>query len=564
MKKISILIILVLSVFGISCTQSNPYKTDSETIIKGKEVFKMQCSACHNFKSSGIGPNLAGVTTNISYDWLQSFIKSAQKKIEQGDERSKELYAEYKVYMPSFNHLTKKELEAVLAYMNTHDSKPKDLTSFGKKVENPIPDTIAYSGKTLQLEFLLQVPATNSISPFARINKISSIPNSQRNFIHDLNGVLYELKENGLETVLEIKKYFKKFVSKPGLGSGFGSFAFHPEYAKNGLFYTSHTIVPDSTLSVDFSFHDSISRDRSIRWILTEWKHDDIEKTKFTGTKRELLSVDMVTPIHGMQEITFNPLSKKGEEDYGKLYISIGDGGSVESKHISLTQDKSKIWGSILRIDPLGNNSKNNRYGIPEENPFVNEKDALGEIWAFGFRNPHKITWDIKNGNMLASGIGQHQIEELNLIEKGKNYGWSKREGTFRIFTEADIKDVYPLDIKENDNFTYPVAQFDHDEAVAISGGYVYYGEAMPQLQGQYIFGSITEGRIFMSNARDFQLGKQTPIEELHIALKGNTTTLRILTNNNRVDFRIGPNSNGELFIFTKADGKVYRVIGVK
>ena len=566
MRKFNWLVVIVVSMFGMSCSEPSPYKTDPDIIAKGKETFNMQCSSCHNFKSSSIGPTLAGVTAENSYDWLYSFIENPQEKIEQGDERSKQLYAKYRAIMPSFGHLAEEELEAILAYMNTKNLKLYDPTRFGVPIKDPIPETIAHSGKTLQLELVVQVPATNQIKPFARINKILSIPNSERNFIHDLNGVLYELIENEVLPVLEIKKYFEKFIPAPGDGSGFGSFAFHPEYLENGLFYTTHTMRPDPMMPVDFSFHDSIPRDNAVRWILTEWKHDDPEETRFTGTNRELISVDMTTPIHGLQEITFNPLSKKGEEDYGKLYISVGDGGAAEMKYVGLLQDKSKIWGSIIRIDPSGKNSKNKKYGIPEGNPFVNEENALGEIWAYGFRNPHRITWDIKNGNMLVSGIGQHQIEELNLIEKGKNYGWPEREGTFRMFTESNMDFVYPLDEKEKekDGFTYPVAQFDHDESGGISGGFVYYGKSIPELHGKYIFGSITIGKLFMSNAEDFQLGKQVPIEELSISLDGNITTLRALTDYYRAQLRIGLNHNGELFLFTKADGKVYKIIGVE
>lgn len=342
-----------------------------------------------------------------------------------------------------------------------------------------------------------------------------------------------------------------------------GSFAFHPVYLENGLFYTSHTEEPNSLKRSDFRFNDSIPI--KLTWIITEWKHDQPQYTRFSGAKREVLRVDMVTQIHGMQEIIFNPNSNKGEADYGKLYVGIGDGGSVESKYLSLTQNKSKIWGSILRIDPGGNNSKNGQYGIPTSNPFVNEKNSIGEIWAFGFRNPHRITWDSKNGNMLASEIGQHNIEELNLIKKGKNYGWPKREGTFKMFTGSYLKNVYPLDSLENDDFTYPVIQFDHDEANAICGGFVYYGNAMPELQGKYIFGSISKGRVFMSSASDLQLGKRTVIEELNVNFNGISTTLRALTDNsNSADFRIGLDSEGELFIFTKADGKIYKVMGME
>lgn len=563
MNKTSWLIFLVLIIICQSCKQATPYKTDIAIIEKGQKIFEMHCAACHNFKSSGIGPNLTGVTSEVPYDSLKSYIRNPKEKIEQGNERAKRLFEEYMIYMPNFNHLSDPDMEAILAYIHTqeNDLDSKSAKDFGTPLQNPIPDTILNSGKTLQLKLITQVPATAKEKPIARINKILSVPGSQRIFINDLNGVLYELKKERVEPVIEISDHYENFINKPGLGSGLGSFAFHPEYLENGLFYTSHTEEPDPLKRSDFSFHDSIPK--KLTWILTEWNQENPDKTEFSGTKRELLRVDMVTQIHGMQEITFNPTAKKGEEDYSKLYISIGDGGSVGSKYLSLTQDSSKIWGSILRIDPSGSNSKNRQYGIPKNNPFFNDKNALGEIWAFGFRNPHRITWDSQNGNMLASEIGQHNIEELNLIEKGKNYGWPKREGKFKMFAESDLKSVYALDSEENDGFAYPVAQFDHDEANAICGGFVYYGKAMPELQGKYIFGSIVKGRLFMLNAEELQLGKQAVIEELNITYNG-STTLKSLTESERVDFRIGIDTNGELIIFTKSDGKIYKVTGIK
>ncbi len=563
MKKINWAILFALTVLTISCNDFSQYKTDAKTIAEGQKTFEMQCVACHNFKSSGIGPDLSGITTEASYDWLFGFIRNPQEKIEQGDERAKKLYAEYKTYMPGFNHLSKEDIEALLAYLNTQEKEPeKDIPDFGDHLQNPIEDTIPDSRRTLQLKFVLQAPATSKKKPFARINKILSIHGSQRNFIQDLNGILYEFKGGNLEPFLKIEDHFKDFMKKPGLGSGLGSYTFHPEYLKNGIFYTSHTEEPNSSIPVDFSFHDSIPR--KIRWILTEWKHDRPENTKFTGTKREVMTVDMVTVIHGMQEITFNPTSRKGDPDYGKLYISIGDGGSAQNKYTSLTQDKSKIWGSILRIDPLGNNSKNGQYGIPEDNPFVNESNALGEIWAFGFRNPHRITWDAQNGNMLATDIGHHQIEELNLIEKGGDYGWPKREGTFKIHTETDMKYVYPLDAKDKDNYTYPIIQFDHDDGNAICGGFVYYGENIPELQGKYIFGTIAKAFVYMADASSFKSGEQTRVEQLSIALNGVPTTFKKLAGKNRVELRVGHDANGELLLYTKADGKIYKITGTE
>ncbi len=128
--------------------------------------------------------------------------------------------------------------------------------------------------------------------------------------------------------------------------------------------------------------------------MLTEWKADNPFAPVFSGTGRELFRVNMVAVNHGIQEITFNPLATPGDEDYGLLYIGVGDGGSVENGYPFLAHSPQKIWGTILRINPAGRNSANGRYGIPPQNPFVKNHNTaiLGEIYAYGFRNPHRIS----------------------------------------------------------------------------------------------------------------------------------------------------------------------------
>lgn len=560
--------------FLASCQPSRgsaTYPDDEKIIAEGRQLFEINCAACHNFNAPGIGPNLSGVTREVTEHWLKSFIRNPAAVIDAKDERAVALFASYKQYMPPFSHLDESSLDAILAYMHTFERVEAIAvsdSSFGTPIENPVPEPIPMSSQVLLIREVGQAPRTAEGNLATRINKMyPMLPGSGRTFISDLRGQLYEWKEGEFHLFMDIVSLKPLFIHVPGLATGFGSFAFHPEFLENGLLYTTHTEDPEKSAPADFGYADSIQV--KVRWVLTEWKIDDPNGETFSGTGRELFRADMVTQVHGVQEIIFRPTAKKGDEDYGLLYIGVGDGGATLKKYLQLTQDPSKTWGTILRIEPTGNNSENGNYGIPETNPFAafTSSGALGEIYAYGFRNPHRITWDEVSGNMLASDIGERSIEEVNIIQPGANYGWPDREGTFRLNKYGDIHKVYPLDSTGRpDEYTYPVLQFDHDEAGAISGGFVYQGNAVPGLRGKYLFGGIVNGRIFAANTDAMQPGVQIPMEELSLQLSGSqeTTTLRDLTGINRVDLRFGLDASNELYIFTKPDGKVYQIVGMK
>jgi glucose/arabinose dehydrogenase len=269
----------------------------------------------------------------------------------------------------------------------------------------------------------------------------------------------------------------------------------------------------------------------------------------------------MIGGGHTFQELAFNPLTKLNDKDNGMLYLGIGDGGSALSGNSFLCDNPENIWGSVIRIDPDGNNSANGKYGIPEDNPFVNTPNALGEIWAYGFRNPHRISWDeTGSGKMFITNIGQHSVEEVNIGKAGANYGWPNREGTFLFDVNANPELVYPLP-EDDSNYTYPVIQYDHDEGSAVSGGFVYTGNSIPLLKGKYIFGDISLGTLFYSEVAEMIDGQQAPIYRLNVAINGQLSDMETITNTKRVDLRLGEDSNGELYLLTKGNGVVYKVV---
>lgn len=568
-KRILIIttVILPLLYFFSSCNSgtsvdNSSIPTDSATIATGAASFSKNCSGCHNFRQDGIGPHLGGLTTEVSADWIQHFIKNPQQIISSGDERAQQLFNKYKkIVMPPFAALKDDEVNAIIAFVHTHKSSGQQMAKEkGNELSNPIPDTIALSNLVVNLQPVTQIPPSHDSVPRTRITKLSFQPNTGVLFINDLRGKLYKLLHDKPAVYMDITKLRPKFINEPGLATGFGSFAFHPGFAKNGILYTTHTEAPGSG-KADFSYADSIKV--TVQWVLTEWKTENPGANTFSGISRELLRVNMVAGIHGVQEINFNPLSKSGDEDYGQLYIGVGDGGSVENTYPFLVHSIEKIWGTILRIDPMGRNSANGQYGIPKSNPFVQNQNtkALGEIYAYGFRNPHRITWS-KSGTMLACNIGQGNIESVNLIMPGHDYGWPIREGTFVLDPHGDLNKVYPLPANDSIyKITYPVAEYDHGEGAAISGGFEYWGTAIPQLKGKYLFGDIPAGRLFYIDMVDIKQGKQAPIKEWKISINGSPSTLRKLCGSNRVDLHFGRDSQGELYILTKADGKVYKLV---
>jgi len=575
-KPSSTLVILCSFLFLISlpsCNNSSssadaPEKPKDEyargemPIQHGMELFNLHCASCHNFTENLIGPNLAGVTSEVDKAWLKAFIKNPVAVIESGDERAVALFKKFNQYMPPFPTLEDQDIEDLLAFIHKFSQGEKRNKSNRKGgLINPVPERIETSNLALVIEEQFEAPLTSEATPTTRINQMTYAPDG-RLFIHDLRGQIYEIK-NGkeLSVFMDVRTSLLGMIDNPGKASGLGSVTFHPDYLKNGLFYTTHTEKPGSA-PADYALPDSIGT--AVQHILSEWKVDDPKATTFSGSHRELLRVDMSSGAHTFQDIRFNPLATPNTPEYGKLYLGIGDGSLALRGFAALCDNIEHIWSSVIRIDPLGNNSPNGNYGIPADNPFVNEKNAVGEIWALGFRNPHRIIWDRTGSKkMLITNIGQHSLEEVNLGIAGRNYGWPHREGTFQFDTEANVELVYPIDTV-TDKYTDPVIQYDHDEGSAVSGGFIYRGSKITKLKGKYIFGDMSLGTLFYSNVEDIMDGHLAPLYRLNLEIDGEITDMVSITGNIRVDLRIGEDYEGELYLFTKNGGNVYKVLDCK
>ncbi len=454
--------------------------------------------------------------------------------------------------------------------------------------KNPIPEPIEKSKLSVGLEEIVKIPDSGKEdAKSARLNLL--IPpgdGSGRLFVNDMRGKLYVIIDKTANVYMDVKRLLGRGFHDESGQQGFSYFAFHPEFAQNGIFYTV-TSEDKDTGTPDFPVTKTIFNNKGERIesshhdVIREWKAVNPAAKRFSGTMREILRIEEPYSDHNTGQLVFNPNAKPGDADYGMLYIAVADGGSdgfpvSHTDPLDNGQDLGTPLGKILRIDPLGNNSANGKYGIPADNPFVDDRvlgdsKRLGEIWAYGLRNPHRFSWDTGGeGKMLIVDTGQAFIEEVNLGNKAANYGWSRREGTWRI--EKDKENVlYELPDSDRDfHYTYPVAQYDHDipagvkdfYGIAIAGGFVYRGTAIPELVGQYVFADFgSDGRFFHVPVDELVDGKQATIKELRLFEGNKERSFLEMVGKSRTDVRFGIDEAGELYVTSKQDGKVRRIV---
>lgn len=288
---------------------------------------------------------------------------------------------------------------------------------------------------------------------------------------------------------------------------GLLGFAFHPQFVENGLLYT-YTSEPADSAS-DFSTIPE-GANANHRSVIREWEINaaSLDQSPVTVIEeRILLTVDQPQFNHNAGALNF------GSD--GMLYIALGDGGGADDRDGQTfageviighgeggnAQNTTNPLGSLLRINPTGNNSTNGQYGIPADNPFVGTDGVLDEIYAYGFRNPFRFSFDSGSDALILADVGQNDIEEINLVQAGGNYGWRIKEGTFR-FEHNGNAPGFVTDGIVTANLIDPVVQYDHDEGTAIIGGFVYRGNAIAALQQTYVFGDVArtgngDGRLF-------------------------------------------------------------------
>lgn len=443
---------------------------------------------------------------------------------------------------------------------------------------DPIPEKIQKGDVVVGVEDFIKLPRTvdvnsNGAHPaFARLQYLMPIRDgSRRLVVIDTRGIMYITSESGEtpEVYLDLRDAGVAFSDATFANeTGLAGFAFHPDFAKQGTsgfgkFYTSYSSPSDHGYANYFD--DAAENHESV---IREWTAHNPQANSFSGTSREIFRIGQFDQNHNIGSMNFNPYAAEGSADYGMLYVSLGDGGGANDPSEN-GQSTAEPMSSIMRIDPLGGDGQT-QYAIPADNPFVGNAEFAPEIWLYGLRHTQHFSFDT-DGRLFMTDIGQSQVEEVNIGIAGGNYGWRVREGMFATafaFDRARPGPVYVRPDSDPEEFVYPVAQYDHDEGNAIGSGFVYRGRAIPELQGMFVFADMVRGRIFYIEVAGLTPGEPALIQELRTEFNGTEEAFYDVSNYdnqyhpfNRSDLRMGIDAQGEIYLLTKGDGMVRKLV---
>jgi glucose/arabinose dehydrogenase len=466
---------------------------------------------------------------------------------------------------------------ALLAALAPGTARPAQLI-------DPIPEKIQ---QAKNFSVTLETVATALVAP----NWGTAAPgHPNRLFVVDQTGQLWaiDLTTKTKSVFLDVSSLLVSNLGNviPGLDfdeRGFLGVAFHPNYATNGLFYTFTTENKgnEAGIPADFSTLPSATPPDS-QSVIREWQVPNPTDPASVpdpdpANSRELLRVDKPQFNHNGGAINFGP--------DGMLYIATGDGGAADDQgdgHVAIGngQDPTSpnALGKILRINPdpsspSGTLSANGQYRIPPDNPFSGRSGYVTEIFAYGFRNPFRFSFDSDTGDLYAADVGQNDLEEVDVVFSGGNYGWPLKEGSF-CFNDngsdpgfvTDEPACGPLGLID------PSAEYDHDnrvgsppppEGIAVIGGFVYRGNGIPSLRGHYVFGDFTrsfvspQGRLFLLAGKDLVKKGQANASEIHeFTLKGQDTLGLFVLG-------FGQDASGELYVLANSTGVPADTTGV-
>lgn len=356
--------------------------------------------------------------------------------------------------------------------------------------------TETYKNQKIKLPVALAIPPDGSDRLFLvqQFGKITILPKDRDS---DKEITFLDVTDRPL-----IKQQFEE---------GLLGLAFHPNYAKNRKFYIYYSLQDPK--------HTRVSEMQTFT--------DNPDKADIS-TERVLLEIPQPFWNHNSGNILFGP--------DGYLYIAIGDGGKANDPQ-RFSQNTFVHNGKILRID-VNTRAGRRPYGLPEDNPFLNKPGHLPEIFALGLRNPWGCTFHPETGELWVADVGQNAWEEINIVTKGGNYGWSFKEANHSANARSDAP---PKGVK----FIDPIHEYDRSSGLSITGGIHYRGKSAPALQGKYIYGDFVHGNIW---ALDFQNGKKTGNTKIYKRTKGTIKPTAFVED-----------AEGELLILSH-DHKIYTI----
>ncbi len=313
--------------------------------------------------------------------------------------------------------------------------------------------------------------------------------------------VSFENRQNVQETSLFMN--ITSRVSRQDNEEGLLGLAFHPDYARNGHVFVYYSAAnPRRSVLARFTASDGVVDPSS---------------------QEILLEVPQPYGNHNAGQLQFGP--------DGYLYVALGDGGLGGDPEEN-GQNLRTYLGTLLRIDVDGTSGER-PYAIPADNPYAgNDEGYLEEIYAYGLRNPWRFSFDRDTGWLWLADVGQERFEEVNIIERGGNYGWDAKEADWCF---------EPMQDCDEDGLADPIWTYAHNQGRSITGGYVYHGELVPGLKGRYVYGDYVSGRIWALSYDGARASNQLLVE----------SDIDVST--------FGQDQNGEVYAFSLS-GQVWRM----
>jgi glucose/arabinose dehydrogenase len=318
--------------------------------------------------------------------------------------------------------------------------------------------------------------------------------------------------------------------------------AFHPRFAENGRFYVNYTDEKIGEVGPTLKQGNKLITQKALRTVIAEFTVDKGANVVDPKSERIVMTIDQPYENHNGGMVAFGP--------DGMLYIGMGDGGNQKDPHRN-GQNLQKLLAKMLRIDVTPREG----YAVPKDNPFAGMERKRPEIWAYGVRNPWRWSFDRQTGLLYCGDVGEERWEEVDIIKRGGNYGWSEREGDFVFNRESKTKDE-PKPTERGvtpEGFEAPIKTYWHDIGQSITGGYVYRGKAIPELNGWYLYGDYSKGTIW-----GLKYDGQKVTDEGTLKIVNEKEVRPMLPSS------FGEDTDGEIYVCSHQDGKVWKIVPQK